>query len=107
MSKQGVEYNFAQNYLGHFLLTLSLLDNIKKNNGRIINVSSRAHQRGLSKIFFDDLKTNCSQYGKWQLYSHSKLAQIMFTYELERRLREDPTTTASVHALHPGLLFFY
>jgi NAD(P)-dependent dehydrogenase (short-subunit alcohol dehydrogenase family) len=94
-SVDGIELTFALNHLAYFLLTTLLLDRIE---GRIINVSSRAHE-GLA-LNFDDLQATRRYVGMLQ-YGRSKLANLYFTYELARRL--DPAQ-ATVNALHPGLV---
>jgi NAD(P)-dependent dehydrogenase (short-subunit alcohol dehydrogenase family) len=97
----GYEMTFAFNHLAYFLLTNLLLDTLKASApARIINVSSDAHTGG--KVNFDDLnaKNSWSMVGMGA-YSNSKLENIMFTYELARRL-EGTGVTANV--LHPGLV---
>lgn len=92
----GIETTFALNHLSYFLLTNLLLDRLKAGApARIVNVSSNAHERG--KLDFDDLQ-GASGFGA---YARSKLANVMFTYELARRL-EGTGVTANV--LHPGLV---
>lgn len=97
-SDDGIEKTFALNHLNYFLLTGLLLDLI--NNGtptRIINVSSDAHL-GVKKIHFEDIGFK-KGYRPFQTYAQSKLANIMFTYELANRLKGNGIT---VNALHPG-----
>ena len=95
----GIEMTFALNYLGYFLLTNLLLDTIKASApARIINVSSRSHAR--AQINFDDLQSR-SSYRGLQAYAQSKLAIVLFTYELARRLEG---TGVTVNALHPGVV---
>jgi len=80
----GIEMTFALNHLGYFLLTNLLLETIKASApARIINVSSRSHAR--AQINFDDLQSR-SSYRGLQAYAQSKLAIVLFTYELARRL---------------------
>ncbi len=94
-----LEMTFALNYLAYFLLTNLLLDTIKASApARIINVSSRSHAR--AQINFDDLQSR-SDYHGLQAYAHSKLAIMLFTYELARRLEG---TGVTVNALHPGVV---
>lgn len=98
-SVDGLEMTFALNHLGYFLLTNQLLDVIKASTpARIVNVSSQAHYR--AKLNFDDLQNKTSYHG-YQAYSQSKLANLLFTYELARRLAESGVT---VNALHPGFV---
>lgn len=95
----GIEMTFALNHLSYFLLTNLLLDTITASApARIINVSSDAHEG--STINFDDLGHQ-RQYNGWGTYGQSKLANILFTYELARRLQG---TGVTVNALHPGFV---
>lgn len=97
-SKEGYDIQFATNHLGPFLLTNLLLDLIKKSApSRIVNVSSVGHRRGTGMHFDDiNLEKNFSQY---EAYFQSKLANILFTVELSKRLKNDNVTANS---LHPG-----
>ncbi|NLI98832.1 SDR family oxidoreductase [bacterium] len=98
-SKDGYELTFATNYLGPFLLTSLLLGILKKSApSRIVNVSSFAH-RFTNDFDFDALDMN--QVSSPQSYTQSKLALIMFTYELAKRLEG---TGVSVNVLNPGLV---
>jgi NAD(P)-dependent dehydrogenase (short-subunit alcohol dehydrogenase family) len=93
----GLEQVFAVNHLAYFMLTLLLLDRIKESApARIINISSDLHQR--ATIRFDDLAGERS-YGGMSSYGQSKLANILFTYELARRLAGSGVT---VNCVHPG-----
>jgi NAD(P)-dependent dehydrogenase (short-subunit alcohol dehydrogenase family) len=97
LTVDGLETTFAANHLGPFLLTNLLLDRLKPSApSRIINVSSVASQRG--KIDFDDLQGEKSYSGP-RAYSQSKLANILFTVALAKRLQG---TGVTVNALHPG-----
>jgi NAD(P)-dependent dehydrogenase (short-subunit alcohol dehydrogenase family) len=94
----GVEETFAVNHLGYFLLTLLLLDRLKASApARIVNVASDAHKfvRGMS---WDDLGHE-KTYAAMRVYGHSKLANILFTQELARRLEG---TGVTANAAHPG-----
>ncbi len=94
-----IETQFAVNHLAYFLLTNLLLDLlIASAPARIINVSSRAHRR--AAIDFDDLGSERA-YHPVQVYSRTKLANLLFTYELSRRLRG---TQVTANCLHPGLI---
>jgi NAD(P)-dependent dehydrogenase (short-subunit alcohol dehydrogenase family) len=98
-SKDGIEMQFAVNHLAHFLLTNLLLGVLKKSApSRIINVSSDSHYRG--KINFDDLY-HTKRYWVMTVYEQSKLANVLFTYELDRMLED---TGVTVNALHPGMV---
>jgi NAD(P)-dependent dehydrogenase (short-subunit alcohol dehydrogenase family) len=97
VTRDGWEMQFGVNHLGHFLLTNLLLDLMKKSApSRIVNVSSGAHKIG--KIFFTDVNLT-DNYSVWRAYAQSKLANILFTYELARRL---DGTGVTVNCLHPG-----
>lgn len=99
VTKDGYEATFATNHLAYFLLTQLLLGAVKKAPaGRIVNVASEAHRRGSLK--FDDLMGE-KKYVGWQAYSTSKLANVLFTGELARRLEHTNVTTNS---LHPGVI---
>ena len=97
----GFELQLGTNHLGHFALTGLLLEQMLPVPGsRVVTVSSIAH-RIRARINFDDLQAERS-YGRVAAYSQSKLANLMFTYELARRLSSAATTTIAV-AAHPGL----
>ncbi len=98
-SVDGLEMTFALNHMGYFLLTDLLLDRIKASApARIVNVSSMAHSRGA--INFDDLQAE-QKFGGMDVYSSSKLANILFTTELARRL---DGTGVTANSLHPGFV---
>ncbi|GHO98029.1 short-chain dehydrogenase [Reticulibacter mediterranei] len=99
VTSEGLEFNFATNYLGQFLLTTLLIDVLKASApARIVNVSSYAHTQG--KIDFADLQ-GTRRYSVVKAYGQSKLAQIYFTYELADQLKD---TGVTVNALHPGMV---
>jgi NAD(P)-dependent dehydrogenase (short-subunit alcohol dehydrogenase family) len=103
LTTEGMETTWALNHLSYFLLTRLLLDPLKRTarqtgEARIVNVSSSAH-RG-AKIRFDDLQGE-RRYNGWRAYAQSKLANVLFTFELDRRLR---ATGVSANALHPGFV---
>ena len=98
LSVDGIEMTFALNHLAYFLLTNLLLDTLKASApARIINVSSGAHTSG--KIEFDNLQGERDY--RPSAYDNSKLANILFTMELARRLEGSGVT---VNALHPGFV---
>ncbi|MDT5287168.1 MAG: hypothetical protein QOF88_2057 [Mycobacterium sp.] len=100
-TKDGFELQFGTNHLGHFALTGLLLENLLPVDGsRVVTVSSVGH-RVLAKIHFDDLQWERS-YNRMAAYGQSKLANLLFTYELQRRLGGHNEPTVAV-AAHPGL----
>ena len=95
----GFEMQFGTNHLGHFALTGHLLGLLLATPGsRVVNVSSFAHTFG--KIRFHDLQWE-KRYSKWGAYGQSKLANLLFTHELDRKLKDAGNDTISV-ACHPG-----
>jgi NAD(P)-dependent dehydrogenase (short-subunit alcohol dehydrogenase family) len=99
-SPDGIEMIFAVNYFSHFLLTHLLLDVLRSSvPSRVVNVSSFMHYV-TNKISFDDLARE-QGFSAFSVYSESKLAMLMFSYELARRLAE---TGITVNALNPGLV---
>jgi NAD(P)-dependent dehydrogenase (short-subunit alcohol dehydrogenase family) len=97
---QGFETQFGVNHLGHFALTGLLLDLIVQTPGsRVVTVSSTAHRFG--GIDFDDLQWAEKEYRPNPAYGQSKLANLLFTYELQRKLQSAGSKTLSV-AAHPG-----
>ena len=91
---------FGTNHLGHFALTGQLLDNIVAVEGsRVITVSSVGH-RLLARIHFDDPNLQ-RKYNRVEAYGQSKLANLLFTYELQRRLTAKGAPTVAL-AAHPG-----
>jgi len=96
---QGFEMQFGTNHLGHFALDSLLIDLlIGTPDSRVVTVSSYAHFFG--RIHFDDLNRD-KFYFTWLVYSQSKLANLLFAYELQRRLAKQGGNTISV-AAHPG-----
>ena len=95
----GYEATFATNHLGPFLLTNLLLDRLRASApARIVNVASTAHNAARKGIPFDDLQST-GRYRGMRVYGESKLANILFTLELTRRLEGSGVTA---NALHPG-----
>lgn len=98
-TKDGLEMQIGTNHFGHFYLTKLLLDMMKGSApARIITVSSIAHVFGT--IHRDDLQSEKS-YSKWDAYNQSKLANILFTRELAKRLNG---TNVTANSLHPGVV---
>ena len=99
ITEEGIERQFAVNHLGPFYLTSLLLNRIKKSgNGRIITVSSHSHYK--ATLDFDDIFMK-NKYGGNQMYKRTKLCNVLFTYELARRLKQ---TWITVNCLHPGMV---
>ena len=95
----GFEMQFGTNHLGHFALTGLLLDILLNTSAaRVVTVSSSAHDMG--SVRFDDLQRQRS-YSKWRAYGQSKLANLLFAYELQRRFAAIGANATSV-AAHPG-----
>ncbi|HSB55933.1 MAG TPA: SDR family oxidoreductase, partial [Gemmatimonadales bacterium] len=100
LSPDGHELTLALNHLGYFLLTNLLLDLLRSGApSRVVNVASAAHRRG--RIDWDDLQGERRYGGGWKAYSQSKLANILFTRELARRLQGSGVTA---NCLHPGVV---
>ena len=96
----GFELQFGTNHLGHFALTGLLLENVLAvDNSRIVAVASIAH-RIQAEIDFEDLQWERRPYNRVAAYGQSKLANLMFSYELNRRLAGKPTLSV---AAHPGI----
>jgi len=97
LTVDGLEMTFAVNHLAYFLLTQLLLDTLRASApARVVNVASNAHRN--ATLDFDDLQGE-RRYRGWQAYCRSKLANILFTYELARRVAG---TGVTANALHPG-----
>ncbi|AUX10855.1 short-chain dehydrogenase/reductase SDR [Halalkaliarchaeum desulfuricum] len=94
---EGFEQQFGVNHLGHFALTGVLCSDLA-DKARVVTVSSGMHERG--EIDFEDLHGEKS-YGKWDAYAQSKLANLLFAYELDRRAEDADTSITSV-GVHPG-----
>lgn len=99
-TNDGIEAQFGVNHIAHFLLTYLLMPSLNKSKAaRIINVSSDAHYRGT--INFADLYFQ-QKYSAMKAYAQSKLANVLFTYELDRKLKANNNNNITVNALHPG-----
>jgi NAD(P)-dependent dehydrogenase (short-subunit alcohol dehydrogenase family) len=95
----GFESQFGTNHLGHFALTAQLLDALEgRDDARVVTLSSTAHKMG--RISFDNLNGD-RRYFRWNAYGQSKLANLLFALELDRRLRAAGSTVKSL-AAHPG-----
>ena len=100
LSEDGHEMQWATNHLGHFLLTGLLLDTLKKTkSSRIVTLSSLAHKNG--QINFEDLNFD-EKYERFKAYGQSKLANLVFSYELDRRLKANNIGVKAI-AAHPGI----
>jgi NAD(P)-dependent dehydrogenase (short-subunit alcohol dehydrogenase family) len=98
-TKQGVEQTFGVNHLGHFLLTHLLLDRLKQSApSRILNLASVGHHMAWRGMRFDDLQSE-KRYAGMEVYGRSKLANVLFSRELAKRLAG---TGVTVNAVHPG-----
>jgi NAD(P)-dependent dehydrogenase (short-subunit alcohol dehydrogenase family) len=99
-TKDGFEMQIGTNHLGHVALTAAVLPLLEAaTSARIVTVSSVGHKAG--KIDLDDLNWNHRRYLRWPAYFQSKLANLLFTFELDRRLRAVNSTVSSL-AAHPG-----
>ncbi|NTW32947.1 MAG: SDR family oxidoreductase [Bacteroidetes bacterium] len=99
LTVDGYEATFALNHLAYFLLTKLLLDSLKASpKARIVSVASEAAMGG--KINFDDLHFK-KKYSFWRAYANSKLANIIFTYELAKRLKG---TNVTANCIYPGIV---
>lgn len=103
-TEDGFGMIFGVNHLGHFLLTVLLLDRLKASGpSRVVTVASKAYEFG--KVDFNcltahrDLRLGENDYQLWWKYCHSKLCNVLFTYELAKRLQGSDVTC---YSLHPG-----
>ncbi|KAK9143788.1 hypothetical protein Syun_013188 [Stephania yunnanensis] len=110
LSQDGIELQFATNHLGHFLLTNLLLDTLKRTakrskvEGRIVNVSSNAHRYAFGEgIPFNKINDEPS-YNRMWVYGQTKLANILHSNELARRLKEEGVQITA-NSVHPGLVY--
>lgn len=100
-TKDGFEMQIGTNHLGHFALTGLLLDLLKASPGaRIVSLASNAHRWGM-RLNPDDLHFERQRYNKWDAYGRSKMANLMFHFELDRRLRAAGLNLCAA-AAHPG-----
>jgi NAD(P)-dependent dehydrogenase (short-subunit alcohol dehydrogenase family) len=99
-TNQGFESQFGTNHLGHFALTGLLLPALRQaDHARVVTISSGGHRAG--QIDFDDLQWRDRRYSRWGAYAQSKLANLLFTRELVRRLNRAGSTVCAA-AAHPG-----
>jgi NAD(P)-dependent dehydrogenase (short-subunit alcohol dehydrogenase family) len=99
LTKDGFERTFQSNHLGHFVLTAKLMDQLAPD-ARVINVSSTAYLFAFKGMDFDNLEGE-ENYGPWSSYGQSKLANILFTKELQRRA-DQAGRSIKTYVLHPG-----
>ncbi len=100
LTVDGFESQLGVNHLGHFVLCGLLHQRVEASQGRIVIVGSNAYKMGKKKIHFDDLNFD-ENYSPWHAYNQSKLAQMMFGYELQRRVSAAGNDTV-VQVCHPG-----
>ena len=101
LTPDGFESQLGTNHYGHFLLAGLLFDRIEESKGRIVVVASLGYNMGLRTIRFDDMNWE-KGYSANPAYSQSKLAQMMFAYELQDRLAAAGRTEVEVYVCHPG-----
>ena len=100
ITADGFESQLGVNHYGHFLLCGLLFDKIEESNGRIVVVGSEGYKMGIKTIQFDDMNWD-KNYHPMNTYCHSKLAQLMFGYELQDRI-EAANKQTKVYVCHPG-----
>lgn len=101
LTVDGFESMLGTNHYGHFLLCGLLYPRLKESRGRIVVVSSLGYNMGIKTIQFDDMNWD-KNYHQNKTYSQSKLAQMMFAYELQDRLAATSMTDVKVYVCHPG-----
>lgn len=101
LTVDGWESQIGTNHFGNFTLQALLFPLIEKSKGRIVTVGSMGYNMGIKTIKFDDLNWN-NDYTPNDVYSQSKLAQIMCVYELQEKLTKSGKTDVQVYACHPG-----
>lgn len=100
LTVDGFESQLGVNHLGHFLLSGLLYEQVAASHGRIVIVGSNAYKMGKKRIRFDDLNFDRG-YSAWHAYNQSKLAQMMFGYELQRRT-QTTGREVTIQVCHPG-----
>jgi NAD(P)-dependent dehydrogenase (short-subunit alcohol dehydrogenase family) len=101
LTKDGYERTFQSNHLGHFVLTAELFPFLSRKGAKVINVSSEAFNFAGQGLDLDNLNGE-KEYGAWSSYGLSKLANILFTQELQRKADEAGESWLTTVALHPG-----
>ncbi len=101
LTEDGFESMLGTNHYGHFLLCGLLFERIEASNGRIVVVSSLGYNMGIKTIQFEDMNWD-KNYHQNKTYSQSKLAQMLFAYELQDRLTATGRTEVDVYVCHPG-----
>ncbi len=101
LTEDGFESMLGTNHYGHFLLCGLLFDRVEASKGRIVVVSSLGYNMGIRTIQFDDMNWD-RNYHQNRTYCQSKLAQMMFAYELQDRLKAAGRTDVRVYVCHPG-----
>lgn len=100
LTPDGFESQLGINHYGHFLLVNLLFDKVEQSQGRIVVVGSEGYKMGLKTIQFDDMNFD-ENYIPMTTYCHSKLAQMMFAYELQHRIK-NANKNVKVYVCHPG-----
>ncbi len=100
LTVDGFESQLGVNHFGHFLLCGLLFERVEASGGRIVVVGSNAYKMGLKRIQFEDLNFD-RNYTAWNAYAQSKLAQMMFAYDLQRRVKA-AGKSVMVQVCHPG-----
>lgn len=100
LTEDGFESQLGVNHYGHFLLCGLLFNRIEESKGRIVVVSSEGHKMGLRSIQFDDMNWDRNYHAN-KVYSQSKLAQMMFAYELQNKIKAS-RMNVKVYVCHPG-----
>jgi NAD(P)-dependent dehydrogenase (short-subunit alcohol dehydrogenase family) len=103
ITKDGYERTFQSNHLGHFVLTAELFPLLSRDKATVINVASEAYQIASKGLALDNLNGEVG-YGPWSSYGLSKLANILFTQELQRRADKAGDTWLTAVTLHPGVV---
>jgi len=101
VNKAGIETVIAINHCGPYLLTNLLMDLLIASKSRIVNVSSALHKSGNKTLDFDTFRSTAAKYNKMVAYQQSKLANVLFSYEINKRFGDRGVTS---FALHPGVI---